>query len=264
MRHFVQYHNADTRGRYRAGKGFGIETNKAVDGLLGDRVWLVTGEGAPRRYFLCETFIVDGIDRNSGVQGNVAFGHGGAGFEHPASIDQFSWFEDLREATGNFAFGLQRVKSQKIIRGLRRVLATGDHNGRMAAPRRAGARFGVAAANRLVERAAVRAVTEAYKSKGWAVKSRERLCLGYDLCCSAGKKEEHVEVKGIRGALCSFVITANEIEAAKCDPYFKLCAVTNAMLRARQKIWEFSGTEFSAGFNLLPIAYVAKPKGDKT
>jgi hypothetical protein len=49
MRHFVQYHNPERMGVYESdGRSFGIQTNKPVNNLLGDRVWLITPSRASR------------------------------------------------------------------------------------------------------------------------------------------------------------------------------------------------------------------------
>ncbi len=65
----------------------------------------------------------------------------------------------------------------------------------------------------LVELAAVNAVTSEYRSRGWRVMSKESEKVGYDLLCRRGSAVHHVEVKGIRGAICSFMITAKKTKA---------------------------------------------------
>jgi len=65
------------------------------------------------------------------------------------------------------------------------------------APERAGgAGFGLAAENRQVELAAIRAVRAHYRALGWRVRSVERDKVGYDLIAQRGTEEAHVEVKG--------------------------------------------------------------------
>lgn len=263
MRHFVQYHNADSMGPYQrdpGGRRCGIVTNKSVKQLLGDFVWLITGDGTPKSYFLCEAFVVDDIDEKPGPLGNEAKAVHGRAFKRRIPIDKKPWFKLLRRRTGNFGFGLQRIKDQEVIRGLMELLSAGVDDSAPSPPLRTGAGFGSAAENRLVERAAIRAVTRDYKSRGWHVTSREHLCEGYDLYCRRGKREEHVEVKGIRGALCSFIITANETQASRYDPFFKLCVVTNARIPSRRKLWRFTGAKLGSTFDLQPIAFIAKPK----
>jgi hypothetical protein len=121
MRHWVQYHNSEVRGPYvPSSSGFRIVTDKPVDSLRGDRVWLVTSRDNPRHYYLCATFIVDDVDRlPSGPQQNLAMGSSGQALD--VRIDSMPWFPDLQHATGNFAFGLQHLKSPAIVAGLQEV-----------------------------------------------------------------------------------------------------------------------------------------------
>jgi hypothetical protein len=93
MRHFLVYHNPDAMG-YSLNENsaeesdFSIITNKPVRTLLGDRIWLITGEGRPRRYYLCETFIVDAIDRDQeSVYTNIAKGTEGQRFLPMIQLD---------------------------------------------------------------------------------------------------------------------------------------------------------------------------------
>ena len=53
------------------------------------------------------------------------------------------------------------------------------------------------APNPLVEEAAVLWVTEHYEEYGWKVRSKEAEKIGYDLLCTQGHEERHVEVKGL-------------------------------------------------------------------
>lgn len=147
-----------------------------------------------------------------------------------------------------------------MIQGLMKLASEGADDRAPSASLKTGAGFGSAAENRLVEQAAIRAVTRDYKSRGWNVTSQEHRCLGYDLCCTHGKIVEHVEVKGIRGAVCSFIITANETQASRTDPLFKLWVVTNARIPSRRKLWRFPGAKLGTTFDLQLIAFVARPK----
>jgi hypothetical protein len=50
MKHFVVYHNPEKMG-YSADELTEpcIVTNKAVEGLIGNRIWLIQGKGKPRQ-----------------------------------------------------------------------------------------------------------------------------------------------------------------------------------------------------------------------
>jgi hypothetical protein len=127
MRHFVQYHNSANRGPYQRGQ-FAIVTAKSVDSLLGDQVWLVTREGDPSRYCLCETFVVEKVDHDAtaGPQGNIVSARSGRSFDPPVPIDSADWFTTLQHDTGNFAFGLQRINNPEIVTGLLRIASGND------------------------------------------------------------------------------------------------------------------------------------------
>jgi hypothetical protein len=123
----------------------------------------------------------------------------------------------------------------------------------------AGAGFGDPAENKLVESAAVRAVVADYKAGGWSVRSVERDKCGFDLECAKGGLIEQVEVKGVRGAGLSFMITAGEVKQAQTNPNFLLMVVTSA-LAASPTLTKFSGVEFVRRFDLLAIRYRAQLK----
>jgi len=121
MRHFVQYHNPRKMGSYRHSRGdsYGIETDKPVDSLVGDRIWLVTRDGDPLCYSPCETFIVETVERvGTASRRNKARASKGKAFTRPMRLDSEPWFPALQRSTGNFAFGLQRIQHQRIIAGL--------------------------------------------------------------------------------------------------------------------------------------------------
>jgi len=126
-----------------------------------------------------------------------------------------------------------------------------------------GAGFGDPETNKLVERSAVECVTKQYKAAGWNVTSVEADRCGYDLLCKKREAEEHVEVKGVRGAAPSFIITAGEVRRARTDPHFVLQVVTNALSGERQS-HKFTGAEFCERFELAEIAYNASLRPART
>jgi hypothetical protein len=121
-----------------------------------------------------------------------------------------------------------------------------------------GARFGDPERNELVELAAINTVADCYRSRRWHVESKEDKPVGYDLLCTRGRRARRVEVKGIRGATCNFIITANEKGKAAHIPGFRLIAVTNALRTYRRRLWEFTAAELLRKFRFEPISYMAK------
>jgi hypothetical protein len=65
-----------------------------------------------------------------------------------------------------------------------------------------------------------------------------------------------VEVKGIRGTILSFIITAREVRQARTNRHFILCAVTSALSDMRQ-MFRHTGQEFIQKFRLEEVAYKA-------
>jgi hypothetical protein len=125
--------------------------------------------------------------------------------------------------------------------------------------RKSGAGFGDSETNPLVEKAAIRKVTQLLEQRGFMVKSRERDSIGYDLDARKGRTEIHVEVKGISGKAIQFPITRNEVSRAKYDPSFRLFVVTEARKEYPQ-VYEFDGRDVHRRFILQPISYMAARK----
>lgn len=124
----------------------------------------------------------------------------------------------------------------------------------------AGGGFGNAEQNARVEQRAVLAVKRYYRSRGWAVESKEaeKPGPGYDLLCSRSSVVHHVEVKGIKGPHCSFVVTANEKQTAEADPEFWLIAVTRALDAKRRNLSKFTGLELLRKFRFAPLSFMAR------
>ncbi len=123
MRHFVVYHNPDVMP-YPADhvSELSVYSNKVVSDLRGDRIWLLTGSERPRKFFLVSTFLVDDVD-TSGREGFQlkALGTKGRIFKPFPRLDELPWFDELKRAQGNFAFGLQPITQPEVLTGLTHV-----------------------------------------------------------------------------------------------------------------------------------------------
>lgn len=124
--------------------------------------------------------------------------------------------------------------------------------------RSAGAGFGNSEENRKVERAAIAFVSRRLKKEGWTVRSVEQEKCGFDLKCSRGTACRNVEVKGVSGTKCEFVLTGNEWAKAQEDSKFFLYAVTSAR-SARPRLHALTAGDLSSRFELRAIAYKATP-----
>lgn len=263
MKDYVQYHNTELMG-YLCDEGdgvyFSIVTNKPVLNLPGNRIWLIKGVGKPRRYALCEVFTVDKVEDDGSE--NHAMGSVGSAFRPPIPLNNLFWFKEFLKGQQNFRFGLNQIREKQFVgelEGLARVTAadTSQVTAQTSIEElsRVGAGFGDPETNRKTERAAIAFVTRWYKSRGWKVKSVEAEKCGYDLLCAKATSKEHVEVKGVRGDLSAFIITAGEARQATVNSKFVICVVTSAL--EKPKLFRYVGKEFVDKFDLAPLVFRA-------
>ena len=130
MSHYIVYHNPDSMG-YPASEitGFSVVTDKpAPPDLEGSTIWLLTGQGTPRRYYLVQRFTADRIEsgEDQGFRTRVA-AETGDHFHPMIRIDEEEWFRDFLRSQGNFSFGLQRISDDRFITGLEEVASHGTN-----------------------------------------------------------------------------------------------------------------------------------------
>ncbi|HXG57606.1 MAG TPA: DUF3883 domain-containing protein [Thermoanaerobaculia bacterium] len=123
--------------------------------------------------------------------------------------------------------------------------------------RSSGAGFGDPETNKLVEIAAIEAVKKHYHAGGWVLRSTEADGCGYDLLCLKEGREEHIEVKGVRGESQEFIITATERKRAITDSHFAVFVVTR-VLTENPKLTRYSGEELLVKFSFEPLQFKAK------
>lgn len=117
MKDLVIYHNPEVMG-------YGVDKFKDLSAvtrhpnkeILGHRVWLVTAEGRPRRYFLRSYFVVNDVRESSA--GSLLKGVDGKVFDPMPELNGFEWFGELRKSQGNFRWGPRAIRTQSIIEGL--------------------------------------------------------------------------------------------------------------------------------------------------
>lgn len=129
MRHFIAYHNTEKMGRpLHDGDPLALATNKAVNHLLHNIVWFITGEGVgPRRYALGSVFCVAKVgETTAGDFKRFASGPGHV-FQSPVPVNEMEWFPEILRITGNFGLGVQEVKGETVIAGLLRIAAQAGH-----------------------------------------------------------------------------------------------------------------------------------------
>lgn len=111
---------------------------------------------------------------------------------------------------------------------------------------------------RQIEQAAVQHVTDVIINEGWSVESVEAKRCGYDLHCTKGDQERHVEVKGTQGSQPAFIITVQELRCSVEDDAFELWVVAEALANA-PKAHRYSGAELSKHFQFQAVQYRAVP-----
>jgi hypothetical protein len=99
-KHFVQYHKTDEYGP--PGNAFAIETDKSVDNLHGNTVWLISGEGSPKQYYLECNFVVSKIGAVGRADYPKYFARGEKGVRPRRRIllNDFPWFPELKKSLG--------------------------------------------------------------------------------------------------------------------------------------------------------------------
>jgi len=127
VEHYVQYHNRERFGP--ASEELVIHTSKPVDRLPGHVVWLVLGEGRPRRYFLGKVFVVDQIgplpggDTSDDAFTYYARGTEGRFFRPPILLSDQPWFPAFLRSQANFSLGLRRVVRPPVVAALQALAA---------------------------------------------------------------------------------------------------------------------------------------------
>ena len=120
MQHFVVYHNPDVMGYPVLDvERPAIYTKKQRSDAVGGRVWLITGEGRPRKFKLRSTFIVQAVEKSDrpGFTARIT-GKEGHLFHPMLAIDSEPWFPQFKKKQGNFAFGFQPINDAAVESGL--------------------------------------------------------------------------------------------------------------------------------------------------
>ena len=125
MADYVQYHKPKDNkwGAAPELRALEVFTRKPGKTTQGDRVWLVTSEANPRKYYLQLWFIVDSIERteNPGLQSKISGREGCAFGEQRPRIDIEDWFPDFLTQSGNFGLGFRSIDNPEAVRGLEKI-----------------------------------------------------------------------------------------------------------------------------------------------
>ena len=124
MSDYVVYHKAEKMGYPALDiEKLAIYTKKPTDGKVGNRIWLIAGEGSPRRYYLRATFLIGGVapsekpefkSRVTGTDGQL--------LDPMPLLNNEAWLPGFVEEQGRFAFGFNRIQNAVTVAGLRKLL----------------------------------------------------------------------------------------------------------------------------------------------
>lgn len=110
---YVAYHNTDSMGYSVSDidflQGYHILSNKSYSNLIGSRVWLIAGEGSPKKYNLGYTFLIDEIVHCNGGFKYKVKGKKGLLFKPPILLNDHKWFKNFKKTQGNFGLGLSKI-----------------------------------------------------------------------------------------------------------------------------------------------------------
>lgn len=125
MLDYVVYHKAEVMGYEVIDvDNLAIYTKKPTEGVIGSRVWLIAGEGRPRKYMLRAMFIISAIEASDkpAFKSKVT-GKAGHLLNPMPILNTEPWFPSFVEEQGRFAFGFNQIKNTVAIERLRAILA---------------------------------------------------------------------------------------------------------------------------------------------
>lgn len=111
-----------------------------------------------------------------------------------------------------------------------------------------------------IEKAAIAFAMKHYRDLGYAVESVEAEKIGYDLRCSRGGEERHIEVKGRARDEKIVILTRREWKRARADPNWFL-AIVSSVTSALISLTEWPGVGILSVFRICPIAFRITPRG---
>ena len=125
VRHFICFHDPEALGYdFRDVAGFHVLTRKKIRDLEGDVVWLIGRDSSGSDYYLVFRFRIERVWTSEGWIHLAA--RKGDRFSPPRRISGKPWFLRYKDAIRGLSHGLQRVKDDIVLRGLKEELADRD------------------------------------------------------------------------------------------------------------------------------------------
>lgn len=124
MKNYLLYHNPEKMGYSldTVTDFIGFTDRKVKDENIESKVWLITGEGRPKEYFLKMYFMIE--DVKSGAEKNFKtklVGNKGKILDSMIRIDSLPWFEGFKKQMAYF-IGFAEIKHQKYIDELEKLV----------------------------------------------------------------------------------------------------------------------------------------------
>lgn len=124
MKNYLLYHNPEKMGySLDTVTDFNAYTDRKVkDENIESKVWLLTGEGKPKEFFLKMYFIIDDI--KSGLEKEFKtklIGREGKILKSMIRIDNLPWFEGFKKQMAYFV-GFAEIRHKKYIDELEKLI----------------------------------------------------------------------------------------------------------------------------------------------
>lgn len=132
MRHYVAYNKDEEWGAYDVDPNetqFGHWTRrpkKQLEKMIGEAIWVFSGSRAGNKmeYRLCSWYRAEEIDESDEEMVSAGFRAvigTGAAFYPPMIVNGFDWFAELYAEQNRFSYGLNQIRSERVIQALEAI-----------------------------------------------------------------------------------------------------------------------------------------------
>ena len=110
-----------------------IVTQKSVPDIRGEVVWILCGEGKPRRYGICARFIATSIEAEP--DGSTIVAGDGTLLKREIPLNDEPWFKQFLSDYQNFSLGFREIKERAYIDEFERLMGA-TQKSRSSAPKK--------------------------------------------------------------------------------------------------------------------------------
>jgi 5-methylcytosine-specific restriction protein A len=128
VKHYVAYHKVKEWGEYPTGQTeFAHYSGKlltTLQKLIGQTVWVISGKKQDKAmtYTLVSTYIVSYLE-DIDTGGHLVVGDG-VSYEPGIKLNDYAWFEVLFSEQRRFSFGLNEIRDEAVIEGLKQLVTS--------------------------------------------------------------------------------------------------------------------------------------------